>query len=72
MKVFSCNGCGKRYPGCHSSCMDYAIDKAFHEADKADKRRKKAIQEGISCQQAAAVEKVRKGKRKHVNGFYEQ
>lgn len=72
MSYFTCDGCGKRYPGCHSHCIDYAIDKAFHEAEKADRRRKKNIEDGISSQQAAAVEKVRKGKRKGGNGFHEQ
>lgn len=43
MRYNSCEGCvaPKRHPGCHSTCPDHIIDKAFHEAEKAEERRKR-------------------------------
>lgn len=70
--AFSCNGCGKRYPGCHSTCVDYAIDKAFHEADRTSSQKEKAVNDGITSQRAKAVAKAVKASKNDKRWLYEQ
>lgn len=38
MAEFTCNGCERRFPGCHGSCDKYKVEKAEHEARKEKER----------------------------------
>jgi hypothetical protein len=42
-KIKSCNGCTRRSGDCHAHCPDYAIDRAFHEAENAEINEKVAL-----------------------------
>lgn len=33
--IFSCKGCGNRYPGCHDKCEKYKAEKATYAERKA-------------------------------------
>lgn len=41
MRNNPCRGCvaPKRHPGCHATCVDYMIAKAFHEAEREEEKR---------------------------------
>lgn len=45
MRNNPCHGCKppKRTPGCHSTCADYIIAKAFHEAEQDAIREQKLV-----------------------------
>ena len=32
--AFSCQGCGKRFPGCHDTCEKYKAEKAAYNEKK--------------------------------------
>lgn len=65
---FSCKGCDKRYPGCHSQCETYKREKLAYDALKAKEDRKKEIRQGISKQKYDAQIKAMKGKRSNMKG----
>lgn len=65
MAINCCNGCvpPKRYPGCKAHCTDYMIDNAFHQAEKAERSKKVAIECGLYQQRYSAITKTA-GKRR--------
>ena len=65
---FSCKGCDKRYPGCHSQCETYKREKLEYDALKAKEDRKKEIRQGIYIQKCNALSKATKGKRSNMKG----
>lgn len=65
---FSCNGCDKRFPGCHSQCETYKKEKKKYEALKAEEDRKKRIMQGLSEQKYNALHKAMRDKRPNKKG----
>jgi hypothetical protein len=61
-----CYGCiaPKRYPGCHAQCQEYIKEKAVHDAQHEEERKKKEIRNGITIQRAAGVRNALKKGRK--------
>ncbi len=72
MAKFTCKGCGNRSPGCHSTCPDYAIDKAFHEAERSEQSKEKEIDGGLTWQTMNSIAKINSKKRKGNSRFHEQ
>lgn len=66
MAIRCCNGCvaPKRYPGCKANCSDYAIDNAFHQAEKAENFKKAVIEGNIMSQRSDNVYKAVKSRRR--------
>ena len=60
---FSCHGCQKRYPGCHSSCEAYKQEKARYDEKKAEADKLKAIKGELFCQRNDAVIRARRKRR---------
>lgn len=58
MGDYSCMGCDQRYSGCHSRCDKYIIDKAFHDALKAEDDKKKQAKYTAKAQRDAQVGKA--------------
>jgi hypothetical protein len=60
--IWCCKECvaPKRHPGCHDRCPEYIEQKAIHEAERAEKRRKKAIEDGLDAQLASGVRRANK------------
>ena len=67
----SCNGCvaPKRHPGCQSHCPDYIIDDAFHQVEKAEQDRKRAIEYGLMSQRGRAVSRAIHAQRSKGGGY---
>lgn len=61
---FSCYGCPDKRGGCHAECEIYKREKAAHEAEKAERDRKKHITQGLNDHaiRAAARNKKRAGR----------
>jgi hypothetical protein len=70
MAIYSCKGCEKRTPGCHSKCPDYLAEKAEHDRLKAEADKKRDISIGIRDQRTRGVNKAIKSRR--AGGKYEQ
>lgn len=68
MGIYSCKNCQKKQPGCHSSCSDYIIEKAFHEAEKEERYEKMLVQRRLDDQQFHSISKHKKYVRKG-NGY---
>lgn len=65
MSIKCCYGCTapKRYPGCHSHCPEYIAEKAQHDKEKAEADRKRHIDDGLTSQAIAGVNKAHKAQR---------
>lgn len=67
MAIYSCMGCvpPKRYPGCHSHWPEYAKEKAQHEKDTAEYKKKMLTEASITTQKINGVARAnrRKGKK---------
>ena len=60
--ITCCNGCTRRFIGCHAVCGEYAAQKTEHDK-MVDKRRKQAMTSaGLYEQRSQAVRKVTKRK----------
>ena len=55
-----CKDCHKKYLGCHSECADYIIEKAFHEAEKAEQYEKMLVQRRLDDQMIHGLTKYKK------------
>ena len=62
MAINCCNGCiaPKRHPGCHGHCIDYVIDKAFHDADMEIAKEKKKKESNLNSQTVEGIFKAYK------------
>ena len=69
MSIKCCYPCKppKRYPGCHGICPEYAEQKAQHDKETAEERKKTLIQQGLNSQKYEGVRKAAKI-RKHQKG----
>lgn len=63
MPIYSCKGCEKRAPGCHSKCPDYLTEKAEHDRLKAVADKRRDIQIGIWEQRSKKVNAAAKRRR---------
>ncbi len=70
MPIYSCKGCEKRTPGCHSKCPDYLTEKAEHERLKAAADKMRDINIGLREQRSRGVNKATK--RRRTGGKYDQ
>lgn len=59
-----CKNCPRKQMGCHSDCADYIIEKAFYEAEKAERREKMLVQRRLDDQMHNGITKYRKYKGK--------
>ena len=50
----------RRGGDCHCHCVDYAIDKAFHEAQRCERNAKQEAASGLTAQFIAGVERANK------------
>ena len=55
-----CKDCTKKKIGCHSDCVDYIVEKAFYEAEKAEKYEKMLVQRRFDDQQFHSISKRKK------------
>ena len=69
MAIYCCRGCvaPKRHPGCHDHCPEYLAERAEHDKLKAAADKKKAINDGLTAQAMAGVNRAQKI-RKHMKG----
>jgi hypothetical protein len=65
---FSCKGCDKRFPGCHSQCETYKQEKVEYDALKAAADKKRQISNGLTDQRNKALSKAMRGKRSTKKG----
>lgn len=70
MRDNPCNGCvaPRRYPGCHDTCIDRIIAKAFHEAELAIEREK--AEPGLYTRDVSRERKARAQKRRRKFSGY--
>ena len=59
-----CKDCIKKQPGCHSSCSDYIIEKAFYEAQREEQTKKNLIRYGLYNQRDTVFRKYFKAFKK--------
>lgn len=64
---YCCNGCDRRFPGCHGSCKTYQDEKANEDALKAAERSRTNGARMVMEMRSRAVEramrdKIKKGK----------
>lgn len=64
MAVYACKDCTERHPNCHSHCDKYIIEKAFHDAMKAEEDEKKYAKYSAKAQRDAQVEKAIRHRRR--------
>lgn len=65
--IYSCKGCQQRYPGCHSKCETYKIEKAAHDEQKKALKRESEIRQGLYAQRSYAVTRAtNRRKRKDI------
>ena len=59
MAISCCRYCvaPKRYPGCHGKCPDYSKEKAKHDAEKAERDKRKRIEYNLDSQLAQSIYK---------------
>ena len=70
MAIYSCMGCESRYPGCHSVCHKYIEEKAKHDAENAEIRKKRMIECELFLMREEKVRKAMKNRwkgRKYVS-----
>ena len=60
MSFEKCIGCSKRYDRCHSECVDYAIEKAFHDAARERKNEQTAVSCNLTDQLLRGVNKAKR------------
>lgn len=53
----------KRHPGCHGHCKEYAEERAKYEARKVAYYGDTLVQQGLTCQRNASVEKALRARR---------
>lgn len=58
MAIWCCKGCTEKYEYCHSHCDKYIIEKAFHDALKAEEDKKESAKYSAKAQRDAQVEKA--------------
>lgn len=65
MAIYCCNGCvaPKRYPGCHSHCPEYLVERAEHDRRKAIYDKEKRLDIDIYTSRDARVYKAMKYRR---------
>jgi hypothetical protein len=59
-----CKDCSKKQVGCHSSCADYIIEKAFYEAQREERTEKNLIRYGLYNQRDTVFRKYFKATKK--------
>jgi hypothetical protein len=64
MEIWCCKGCTEKYDYCHSHCDKYIIEKAFHDALKAEEDKKKSAKYSVKAQRDAQVEKAIRHRRR--------
>lgn len=60
MGIYSCKGCDSRFPGCHSTCPTYRAEKAVHDAQMAEYRKKQNAAAGLNAQKYGAITRAAK------------
>ena len=55
-----CKDCPEKHPGCHSTCPDYIIEKAFYEEKKAEHYKNQLIQRRLDDQMFHGIDKRKK------------
>lgn len=60
-----CYRCPKKQVGCKPTCIDYILEKAFHEVEKAEQYEKMLVQRRLDDQMYHGISKRKKyaGKR---------
>lgn len=64
MVGYSCYGCQRRQPACHSKCPEYLDAKAKYDALKAEHNKKEAVYSAIYGNRCKKVNKALKKRRK--------
>lgn len=59
-----CKNCTKRNTGCHSTCPDYIIEKAFYEAQREERKEKDLVGYGLYNQRDTVFRKYFKASKK--------
>lgn len=59
-----CKDCQKKQVGCHSTCTDYIIEKAFYEAQREEQMEKNLIRYGLYNQRDTVFRKYFKSIKK--------
>lgn len=67
---FSCHGCQKRFPGCHSTCPEYTQEKAEHEKRRTQEAKERAVQLGLAAQRSMAVHRAFKKDKRHSKNWH--
>ena len=70
MSITCCNGCvpPKRTPTCHATCPEYVAQKAKHEAEMEESRKKQDLRRNLYEQQNDAARRAVNAKRRDKNG----
>ena len=55
-----CKNCPKKQVGCKPTCIDYILEKAFHEVEKAEQYEKMMVQRRLDDQMFRGIAKYRK------------